>query len=51
MTKLVLKRYFKEHPERYGRMVAAYAIGQTCRGLSGRTPVNAGRTAYSGQFA
>lgn len=27
MTKLVLKRYFKEHPERYGRMVAAYAIG------------------------
>ena len=24
---LVLKRYFKEHPEHYKRMVAAYAIG------------------------
>jgi len=27
MTKLVLKRYFKEHSERYERMVAAYPIG------------------------
>ena len=27
MTKLVLKRYFKEHADRYERMVAAYIIG------------------------
>ena len=27
ILRLVLKRYFKEHPERYRRMVAAYAIG------------------------
>ena len=27
MTRLVLKTYFKEHPDRYSRMVAAYAIG------------------------
>ncbi|MBQ6517340.1 MAG: DUF3089 domain-containing protein [Anaerolineaceae bacterium] len=27
MSKLVLKRYFKEHPDRYERMVAAYVIG------------------------
>ena len=27
MTKLVLKKYFKEHSDRYERMVAAYAIG------------------------
>ena len=27
IAKLVLKGYFKEHPERYGRMVAAYIIG------------------------
>ena len=27
MTKLVLKNYFKEHPEYYERMVAAYVIG------------------------
>ena len=27
MTKLVLKKYFKEHPDRYERMVAAYVIG------------------------
>ena len=27
MAKLVLKKYFKDHPEYYERMVAAYAIG------------------------
>ncbi|MBR4473861.1 MAG: DUF3089 domain-containing protein [Oscillospiraceae bacterium] len=27
MTKFVLKNYFKEHPEYYARMVAAYVIG------------------------
>jgi hypothetical protein len=27
MTKYVLKNYFKEHPDRYERMVAAYVIG------------------------
>jgi hypothetical protein len=27
ILRLVLKNYFKEHPERYERMVAAYAIG------------------------
>ncbi len=27
LVKLVLMRYFKEHPERYKRMVAAYVIG------------------------
>ena len=27
MTKLVLKKYFKEHPEYYERMVAAYVVG------------------------
>ena len=27
MTKLVLKNYFKDHPEYYERMVAAYVIG------------------------
>ena len=27
MTRLVLKHYFKEHPEYYERMVAAYVIG------------------------
>ncbi|MBQ9000926.1 MAG: DUF3089 domain-containing protein [Eggerthellaceae bacterium] len=27
MTTLVLKKYFAEHPDRYERMVAAYAIG------------------------
>ena len=27
MTKLVLKKYFKEHPEYYERMIAAYVIG------------------------
>ena len=27
ILRLVLKDYFKEHPDRYGRMVAAYAIG------------------------
>ena len=27
LTKKVLKEYFKEHPEYYGRMVAAYPIG------------------------
>ena len=27
MTKYVLKRYFKDHPEYYERMVAAYVIG------------------------
>ena len=27
MTKLVLKKYFKEHPDYYKRMVAAYVIG------------------------
>ena len=27
IEKLVLKKYFKEHPERYDRMVAAYVIG------------------------
>ena len=27
MTKLVLKKYFKEHPDYYQRMVAAYVIG------------------------
>ena len=27
ILRLVLKGYFKEHPEYYGRMVAAYAIG------------------------
>ena len=27
ITKKVLKEYFKEHPEYYGRMVAAYPIG------------------------
>jgi len=27
MAKLVLKKYFKEHPEYYERMVAAYVIG------------------------
>ena len=27
IAKLVLKKYFKEHPDRYARMVAAYAIG------------------------
>jgi len=27
MTKFVLKNYFKEHPDRYERMVAAYVIG------------------------
>lgn len=27
ILRLVLKRYFKEHPENYKRMVAAYAIG------------------------
>ncbi len=27
MTKHVLKNYFKDHPEYYGRMVAAYVIG------------------------
>ena len=27
MTKLLLKKYFKDHPEYYDRMVAAYVIG------------------------
>ena len=27
ILRLLLKRYFKEHPDRYERMVAAYAIG------------------------
>ncbi len=27
MTKLVLKNYFKEHPDYYSRMIAAYVIG------------------------
>lgn len=27
IAKLVLKKYFKEHPDRYARMVAAYVIG------------------------
>ena len=27
ILRLVLKKYFKEHPDRYERMVAAYAIG------------------------
>ena len=27
ITRLVLKKYFKEHPEYYERMIAAYAIG------------------------
>ena len=27
MSRLVLKKYFKEHPDYYGRMVAAYVIG------------------------
>ena len=27
LGKLVLKTYFKDHPERYGRMVAAYLLG------------------------
>ena len=27
MVKYVLKNYFKEHPDYYKRMVAAYAIG------------------------
>lgn len=27
MTKLVLKKYFKEHPDYYERMIAAYVIG------------------------
>ena len=27
MVKLILKKYFKEHPEYYGRMIAAYVIG------------------------
>ena len=27
ILRLVLKKYFKEHPDRYKRMVAAYAIG------------------------
>ena len=27
ITRLVLKKYFKEHPEYYKRMIAAYAIG------------------------
>ena len=27
MTKLVLKKYFKEHPDYYKRMIAAYVIG------------------------
>lgn len=27
MTRLLLKTYFKDHPEYYGRMVAAYVIG------------------------
>jgi len=27
MTKLVLKNYFKEHPDYYKRMIAAYVIG------------------------
>ena len=27
MVRLVLKKYFKEHPDRYARMIAAYVIG------------------------
>ena len=32
MVKYVLKNYFKEHPECYGRMVAAYIIGFSVTG-------------------
>ena len=32
MVKYVLKNYFKEHPEYYGRMVAAYVIGFSVTG-------------------
>ena len=32
ILRLVLKRYFKEHPEYYRRMVAAYAIGYSITG-------------------